>query len=53
MLLNKVKIKENLISFFYISSLFTFNFLHFFFFFFVILLNISPVNNLLFKSILT
>ena len=57
MLLNKTKIRENLINFFYIPFLPIFNFLYlsflFFSFLFVILLNILPVNNLLFKDILT
>ena len=56
MLLSEIKTEKNLINFFYILLLFIFNFLHllfsFFSFLFIILLDISPVNNLLFKDIL-
>ena len=57
MLLNRVKIRKNLKNSSYVPFLPTFNFLYLFFLLFsfllVILSNILPVNNLLFKSILT
>ena len=53
---NKIKTEKNLINSFYTPHQLTFNFLYFFlfsfFFLFVILLNILPVNNLLFRDIL-